>query len=123
MSENTPAAKSPYKFENDASGRLFCWCIESGAVDLSALIDGAFRDGGDSGEVIKRLASVLELAVAQHPDWAAEGPSPQSAALPGTPRKAPPYSIWFRPSPSKKVKFKEVAKSLLIFAGRIPAES
>jgi len=34
--------------------------------------------------------------------------------------KAPAYNVWFRPSPSKKIKFKEVARSLLVFTGRLP---
>jgi hypothetical protein len=37
--------------------------------------------------------------------------------------KAPAYNIWFRPSPSKKIKFKEVARALLVFTGRLPPAS
>ncbi len=120
MPESPPGGKSPYKFENDVSGRLFVWCIDSGQIDLAALVGGLGQEEAERENPVKRLAKVLEQAVEEHPNWAAESP-PASCQGPEAvaPRRAPPYSIWFRPSPSKKIRFKEVAEALLIFAGRL----
>jgi hypothetical protein len=121
MSESPPGGKSLYKFENDVSGRLFVWCIDSGQIDLAALVDGLGQEEAEQENPVKRIAKVLEHAVEEHPNWATEIPpasrqGPEAVAQ----RRAPPYSIWFRPSPSKKIRFKEVAEALLIFAGRLP---
>ena len=121
MPESPPGGKSPYKFENDVSGRLFVWCIESGQIDLAALVDGLGQEEAEQENPVKRLAMVLEEVVGEHPNWASERPpassrGPKAAAE----SRAPPYTIWFRPSPSKKIRFKEVAEALLIFAGRLP---
>ncbi len=109
-----------YSFENDASGRLFCWLIESGQVDFQALIEQTVQGDSDTEAWVERLADALKAKVGAN--WV---PLPQpimskpaADASPGP--KAPAYHIWFRPSPSKKIKFKEVARGLLVFAGRIP---
>lgn len=121
MSESPSAGKSPYKFENDLSGRLFVWCIESGRVDLAALVDGLGPEEPDQEKLVTRLATVLEQTMAKYPNWGLVGLRPSSQGpQPATQRKAPPYSIWFRPSPSKKIRFKEVAEALLVFTGRLP---
>jgi hypothetical protein len=118
MSESPSGGKSPYKFENDLSGRLFVWCIESGRIDLAALMDGLGQEVAEQDHPVARLAKLLEQAVARYPNWAAES-SRASSPAPAA-RKAPAYSIWFRPSPSKKIRFKEVAEALLIFTGHMP---
>ena len=121
MSENLPGGKSPYKFENDVSGRLFVWCIESGQIDLAALVEGLGQEEAEQKNPVKRLALALEQAVGEHANWASERPpAPRQGAPAAAQRRAPPYSIWFRPSPSKKIRFKEVAEALLIFSGRLP---
>jgi hypothetical protein len=121
MSESPSGGKSPYKFENDLSGRLFVWCIESGRIDLAALVDHLGQEEPDQEKLVGRLATALEQTVAKYPNWASAGPRPSSPGpQPATQRKAPAYSIWFRPSPSKKIRFKEVAAALLVFAGRLP---
>jgi hypothetical protein len=51
------------------------------------------------------------------PFFRPRNPQPDQGPAPGPRPVAPPYSIWFRPSPSKKVKFKEVAEALLTYAG------
>ena len=108
-----------YSFENDVSGRLFCWLIESGRVDFPSMIEQATQGEPDPQLWVKRLADALEAKVGQ--DWAlvpqqpTRKPAEDAAACP----KAPAYNIWFRPSPSKKIKFKEVARALLVFTGRI----
>ena len=115
-----------YSFENDVSGRLFCWLIESGQVDFQAMIEQAAPGEPDPDAWVKRLANALDARVGQ--SWAlapqpavakpAEDAGDHEYMVPGP--KAPAYSIWFRPSPSKKIKFKEVARALLVFTGRIP---
>jgi hypothetical protein len=122
MSENQPPAKAKYFFENDVSGRLFCWLIESGEIDYGPFIDDAFREGDDEEAVVKRLAKSLKHAVKACAVWTAQssGPQPASAAQGDRAGKAPSYSLWFRPSPSTKIKFKEVARALLVFHGRLP---
>ncbi len=115
--DNSPGPK--YSFENDVSGRLFCWLIESGQVDFQAMIEQAAQDEADPQSWVKRLADALEARVGQSwvpPPQAAVSNPADGAARP----KAPAYNIWFRPSPSKKIKFKEVARALLVFTGRIP---
>ncbi|MGA2620274.1 MAG: hypothetical protein ABSF26_21865 [Thermoguttaceae bacterium] len=109
-----------YSFENDVSGRLFCWLIESGQVDFQAMIEQAAQGQADPQSWVKRLADALKARVGQ--SWALLPPppacQPAGAAVPRP--KAPAYTIWFRPSPSKKIKFKEVARALLVFTGRVP---
>ena len=132
--DNSPGPK--YSFENDVSGRLFCWLIESGEVDFEAIIGQTAEGEPETESWVERLADALKAKVG--PSWV---PVPQPPAFnpaenaathhpqadplreypARVPRpKAPPYNIWFRPSPSKKIKFKEVARSLLVFTGRIP---
>lgn len=74
MSENLPGGKSPYKFENDVSGRLFVWCIESGQIDLAALVEGLGQEEAEQKNPVKRLALALEQAVGEHANWASERP-------------------------------------------------
>jgi hypothetical protein len=109
-----------YSFENDISGQLFCWLIESGQVDLPPMIEQAIQDEPDANGWVKRVAEALKVKIGRN--WApAPLPATESPAgnTPPSP-KAPAYTIWFRPSPSKKIKFKEVARALLTFAGRLP---
>ena len=114
--DNSPGPK--YSFENDVSGRLFCWLIESGQVNYQTMIEQAARGEHDPQAWVKRLADALEAKVGQ--SWA-PAPQPSKSVDDNTARpKAPAYSIWFRPSPSKKIKFKEVARALLVFTGQIP---
>jgi hypothetical protein len=121
MPESPPGGKSPYKFENDLSGRLFVWCIESGRIDLAALVERLGQEESEQDKPAAQLAKVLEQTVAKYPNWASETPRASSQGpQPAAGRKAPPYSVWFRPSPSKKIRFKEVAEALLIFTGRLP---
>jgi hypothetical protein len=116
--DNSPGPK--YSFENDVSGRLFCWLIESGQFDFQALIEQASQGCSDPQSLVERLADALKAKVG--PSWVPVPQPPMSNPAEGAGRpKAPVYSIWFRPSPSKKIKFKEVARALLVFAGRIPA--
>jgi hypothetical protein len=114
------ASGPKYSFENDISGRLFGWLIESGRVDFQAMIDETAQGEPDPQSWVKRLADVLEAKVGQ--SWTPAPPPPTSkpAEDTATRPKAPAYNIWFRPSPSKKIKFKEVARALLVFTGRIP---
>jgi hypothetical protein len=156
MPEPLPQPKPEYRFENDVSGRLFCWLIEAGKVDWRALMDEALREDAKGQEVIPRFAKALKQAVGEREEKGDRVPSgchlprptcgrcppatnvpsvpgcaqmgtvpffrPQGPA-PGPRPVAPAYSIWFRPSPSKKVKFKKVAEALLAFAGwRFPQE-
>jgi hypothetical protein len=107
-----------YSFENDVSGRLFCWLIESGQVNYQTMIEQAARDERDPQAWVKRLADSLEATVGR--SWAPASQPSKSAEDAAARRKAPVYSIWFRPSPSKKIKFKEVARALLVFTGQIP---
>ncbi|MGA2064317.1 MAG: hypothetical protein ABSG86_05090 [Thermoguttaceae bacterium] len=119
MPDPSPPAKSAYRFENDVTGRLFRWLIESGQVDWPALVDEARREEADPQEVVRRLAKALKRAVGEQGELAAERqqPPPGQGSAAGPRTVAPAYSIWFRPSPSKKIKFKEVAEALLVFAG------
>jgi hypothetical protein len=113
-----------YSFENDVSGRLFCWLIESGQVDFQTMIEQAA--GPDPQSWVERLADAIKAKVG--PNWVpppppfvskpAENAADHEYMVPGP--KAPAYNVWFRPSPSKKIKFKEVARSLLVFTGRLP---
>ena len=122
--DNSPGPK--YAFENDISGRLFCWLIESGQVDFQAMIEQAAGGEPDPPSWVERLADALKAKIG--PGWVPVPQSPTSKPaedaanhgymVPGP--QAPPYHIWFRPSPSKKIKFKEVARALLVFTGRIP---
>jgi len=114
------SALSRYSFENDVSGRLFCWLIESGQVDFRAMIEQTAQGEADPQAWVERLADVLKAKVGQ--SWVPVPQPPVSQPTEAaTPRpKAPTYNIWFRPSPSKKIKFKEVARALLVFTGRIP---
>jgi len=116
--DNAPGPK--YSFENDVSGRLFCWLIESGQVDFQAMIEQTAQGGPDPQPWVEQLADALKAKVGQ--SWEPEPQATTSKLAEGAaPRpKAPAYNIWFRPSPSKKIKFKEVARALLVFAGRIP---
>ncbi len=116
--DNSPGPK--YSFENDVSGRLFCWLIESGQVDFEVLIEQAAAGGPDLQVWVERLADALKARVSQSWVPPAQPPAPKPAEEAAARPKAPAYNIWFRPSPSKKIKFKEVASALLIFAGRIP---
>ena len=84
------------------------------------MIEQTVQGEPDPQSWVKRLAHALEAKVGQN--WAL-APQPRCPSLPKTPLlrpKAPAYSIWFRPSPSKKIKFKEVAHALLVFTGRTP---
>jgi hypothetical protein len=125
MPQPLPQPKPEYRFENDVSGRLFCWLIEAGKVDWRALMDEALREDATGQEVIPRFAKALKQAVGEQENLApaARNPQPDQGPAPGPRPVAPAYSLWFRPSPSKKVKFKEVAEALLSFAGwRFPQE-
>ena len=125
MSESPSAPGPKYYFENELSGRLFCWLIDSGKIDLAALMDAAFQEAADADKAVKRLAEALESAVGRNASWqaASQGPGLGPRPDPARPRKAPEYFIWFRPSPSKKIRFKEVARALLVFTGRIPPDA
>jgi hypothetical protein len=114
--DNSPGPK--YSFENDLSGRLFCWLIESGQVHFQPMIERAVQGDPEPQAWVKRFADALEAKVGRSwtPPPPVPGPGEDAAARP----KAPPYNIWFRPSPSKKIKFKEVARALLVFMGRVP---
>ena len=115
--DNSPGPK--YSFENDISGRLFCWLIESGKVDFQAMIEQAAEGEADPQSWVKRLADALEAKVG--PSWTpASQPPVSNPAEDAAHPKAPAYNIWFRPSPSKKIKFKEVARALLVLTGRMP---
>ena len=120
MTPSDRPAVAAYSFENDVSGRLFCWLIESGRVDFQSMIDEAAQGEAEPRSWVKRLAHSLEAKVGQDwalvPQYAMHKQGEEAATGP----KAPPYSIWFRPSPSKSIKFKEVARALLVFTGRIP---
>ncbi|MGO9114655.1 MAG: hypothetical protein ACLP9L_36020 [Thermoguttaceae bacterium] len=116
--DNSPRPK--YSFENDVSGRLFCWLIESGQVDFQAMIEQTAQGGPDPQSWVKQLADALDAKVGQNWTPAPQPPTPTPTDDAAARPKAPPYNIWFRPSPSKKIKFKEVAHALLIFTGRIP---
>ena len=116
--DNSPGPK--YSFENDVSGRLFCWLIESGQVDFQAMIEQAAQGEPDPQSWVKRFADALEAKVGQSWAMAPQPSVPKSAEDAAVHSKAPAYNIWFRPSPSKKIKFKEVARALLVFTGRIP---
>ena len=118
---NSPGPK--YSFENDLSGRLFCWLIESGQVDYQGMIEQTAESDADPQPWVKRFAAALEAKVGA--DWRPAPPAASKPADAAPATKAPAYNIWFRPSPSKKIKFKEVANALLVYTGRIspPAES
>jgi hypothetical protein len=111
-----------YSFENDVSGRLFCWLIESGRVDVPSMIEQVAQGEPDPQSWVKRLADALEAQVGQRWALVPQHPVPKPAEGAAPRPKAPAYNIWFRPSPSKKIKFKEVARALLVFTGRIPPE-
>ena len=114
-----------YSFENDDSGRLFCWLIESGAVDVDGLINRAMEKQGEGQEkVVKRLAKALEKAMETHPYWVSQVPTTGTAEgyEPHSGRRSPGYAVWFRPDPSEKIRFKEIAAALLRFTGRGPQE-
>ncbi len=66
-----------YSFENDVSGRLFCWLIESGQVDFQALVEQAAQGQPDPQSWVKRLADALKAKVGQ--SWAPPPPAPQPA--------------------------------------------
>ena len=119
MSEPDSDARPEYWFENDLTGRLFRWLIESGTIDYTRLIEQALRDDADRGKTVKRLAKDLERVVGRSVEWAAKCRSAAQAlsSNPEQPGKAPRYGLWFRPCPSKKIKFKEVAEALLVFTG------
>ena len=112
-------AEPRYSFENDVSGRLFCWLIDSGQIDFQSMIEQAAQGGPDPQSWVKRLADALDARVGQGWALVPRPPIPKPAEDAARP-KAPAYNIWFRPSPSKKIKFKEVARALLVFTGRIP---
>ena len=119
--DNSPGPK--YSFENHISGQLFCWLIESDQLDYQAMIDESAHGGTDPQSWTERLARALKAKIGQ--DWQPQPrvsiPNPTDGTAPHP--TAPAYNIWFRPSPSKKIKFKEVAHSLLILTGRIPPPS
>jgi hypothetical protein len=119
MPEPLPQPKPEYRFENDVSGRMFCWLIEAGQLDWRALMDEALREDPKGEEVIPRFADALKRAVGGQDAVARLGPRPPPGQGPAAESRplAPAYSIWFRPSPSKKIKFKEVAEALLTYAG------
>jgi hypothetical protein len=118
---HTSPVDPAYSFENDVSGRLFCWLIESGKIEFGPMIEHAVRDDAGQDKAIKRLAKALEPAVLADPDWDAEAQRIAAGwPAPKTWSKAPGYRLWFRPAPSKSIKFKEVARALLVFAGRLP---
>jgi hypothetical protein len=146
MPQPLPQPKPEYRFENDVSGRLFCWLIEAGKVDWRALMDEALREDAKGQEVIPRFAKALKQAVGEReekgdsphlperpatnvplvpgcaqmgtvPFFRPQNPQPHQGPAASPRPVAPAYSIWFRPSPSKKVKFKEVAEALLTYAG------
>jgi hypothetical protein len=109
-----------YSFENDLSGRLFCWLIESGRVDYRLMIERTGEGNPDSESWAKRLAESLKASIGR--DWRPPPQPPGQISGDDTHLRpqAPAYTIWFRPSPSKKIKFKEVARGLLVFTCRIP---
>jgi hypothetical protein len=119
MPDPSPQPKPQYRFENDLSGRMFCWLIEAGRIDWRGLMEEVLREQAGGAEAVERLAKALKHAVGEPGKLAAAGWQPQFQRGPGPAAQplAPAYSIWFRPSPSKKVKFKEVAEALLTFAG------
>ncbi len=116
---NKPNPK--YSFENEVTGRLFCWLIESGQIDYQAMLEKVVQGESDPQSWVKRLAHALEDKVGGQ-NWALVPPPPilKPAADAAVRPKAPAYNIWFRPGPSKKIKFKEVARALLVFTGRVP---
>ena len=118
LADNSPGPK--YSFENDVSGRLFCWLIESGQVDFQAIIEQAAQGESDPQSWVERLADALKAKIGQSWALAPQPPVPKPAEGAAAGPKAPAYGLWFRPSPSKKIKFKEVARALLVFTGRIP---
>ena len=75
-----------YSFENDVSGRLFCWLIESGQVDFQAMIERAVQGEPDPHSWVKRLADALEAKVGQN--WAMRRRSLRRPGLPKTPFRA-----------------------------------
>jgi len=124
-----------FSFENHVSGHVFRWLIGSGEIDWVPMIEQAFRKEADHGKAVKRFAKAIKHAVEEHPGWGAEAKRlsenpPKSVTFPAEAAAtdptaaasdrpvAPPYRIWFRPSPSKKIRFKEVAEALLLYTGR-----
>ncbi len=124
-----------FSFENHASGHLFRWLISSGEIDWAPMIEPAFRKHANQAKAVERFAKAIKHAVEEHPGWDAEAKRlsenpPTSVTFPGEAAApdpaaaasdrpvAPPYRIWFRPSPSKKIRFEEVAEALLLYAGR-----
>lgn len=118
LADNSPGTK--YSFENDVSGQLFRWLIESSQVDYQAMIEEAIQGRIDPQCWVQRFAEALKAKIGQ--SWVSlpQPPAPKSGEGAVARPKAPTYNIWFRPSPSKKIKFQEVARSLLVFTGRIP---
>jgi len=121
----SPSPKSAYDFSNDVSGRLFCWLIDSGKIDLSALMAKAKKEDADNGKLPKRLAKAIEEAVQENPGWvaASRAAKPAQSGAAEQSSRAPAYSVFFRPDPPKKIQYKEVAKALLKFAGDVPSET
>ena len=118
MSGSSSATKPQFYFENDVSGRLFRWLIGARKFDLDAMIDHALRKDPGAKKAVKRLAEALQQAVADARDWARTSqkpPSPEEFA-----EGVPAYRLWYRPDPSKSIRYKEVAEALLVFAGRLP---
>jgi hypothetical protein len=120
MSESSEAWR--YSFENDLSGRIFCWIVESSRIDTTAMIENALEKAPSQKKAVKRLASTLKEAFECHPEWLSACHEPRPATPPSG-RKAPPYRLWFRPSASEKPRFKKTAHALLGFEGRLPPDA
>ncbi len=82
--DNSPGHK--YSFENDVSGRLFCWLIESGRVDFQAMIEQTAQGQSDPQSWVERLADALKAKVGQSwvpvPQTPAPKPAEDAAAQP-----------------------------------------
>ena len=92
---------------------------------LDGLINRAMEKQGEGQEkVVKRLAKALEKAMETHPYWVSQVPTTGTAEgyEPHSGRRSPGYAVWFRPDPSEKIRFKEIAAALLRFTGRGPQE-
>jgi hypothetical protein len=123
MTESPLPANHKYRFENDVSGQLFSWLVGCAPVDSTILMDRALRKDASREKAVKRLAEAVRVIVAVFPNWASRWQNRNlgEAADPDRLRNVPPYSIWYRPSPNKKIRFLEVAEAWLVFAGRLPA--